>query len=301
MIVVTGGEGFIGSNLVKELKERGYEVVSLDTKSKSLDSIYDWIIANADQIDFIFHLGGKTDTTVIDAKVFEEYNVKFSMFIWKLCFAFRIPLIYASSGLTYGDGENGVDDEVDIHILKPINAYGWAKQKFDLWNYEQQNKPPYWYGLKFFNVYGLGIGENSNKASAVYRFYNNIKNDGAVKLFKSDRPDFEDGEQKRDFIYVDDVVDVCIYLMDTKPTSGIYNVGTGKARSFNDFVKAIFKNMGIQENIQYIEPSPEIKNGFQYFTQAKISKLRNSGYSKMFIELEDGIKKSVGKLKSEKK
>lgn len=300
MIVVTGGEGFIGSNLIKELKKRGYKnIVSFDTKKEPLDIIYSQITFHADDIDFIFHFGGITDTTLMNSELFETHNVKFSMFIWNLCSDFNIPLVYASSGLTYGDGENGVDDEKDIRNLKPINVYGWAKQKFDLWNLEQERKPPYWYGLKFFNVYGLGQGLNGNKASAVFRFYNNIKDTGVVKLFKSDRPEFEDGEQKRDFVYVDDVVDVCIYLMENKPNSGIYNVGTGKARSFNDFVKAIFKNMGIKENIEYVDPAPEIKNGFQYFTQAKISKLRNSGYSKEFIELEDGIKKSIKKIKKE--
>jgi ADP-L-glycero-D-manno-heptose 6-epimerase len=298
MIIVTGGEGFIGSNLVLELKKRGYEdIMVLDTKTKTLEEIYEWITTNINKIHCIFHLGGKTDTKIVDPQIFEEYNIKFSMFIWEICSKFNITLIYASSGLTYGNCENGTDDTINIRELNPISTYGLAKHKFDLWNMEQKNKPQYWYGLKFFNVYGLGKGIRGNKASAIYRFYNNIKDDGFVPLYKSDRNGYEHGEQKRDFIFVEDVVDICIYFMTNLPTSGIYNVGTGKARSFNDFVSSVFRNMDLQPNIHYIEPSPEIKNSFQYFTQANITKLRNSGYQKSFTELETGIKKCVDRLK----
>jgi ADP-L-glycero-D-manno-heptose 6-epimerase len=302
MIVVTGGEGFIGGNLVRELTRRGaIGVISLDTRTESLDSIFSWLMNHIKDIDCIYHLGAITDTTVMDRNLFDEYNVNASIFIWNLCTEFKIPLIYASSAATYGDGEDGFDDEKDIITLKPLNPYGWSKQQFDVWAETQEKQPPYWYGLKFFNVYGYGEAHKKGMASVVYHTYNQIMygSQGYVKLFKSHRPEYKNGEQARDFIYVDDVVDVCIWLAENKPMSGIYNVGTGKARTFNDLARAVFKSLGIPENISYIDTPIKIRDKYQYFTEAKVFKLRLAGYNKKFYELEDGVSEYVKKLKNE--
>lgn len=300
MIVVTGGEGFIGSNLIRELNRRGaIGVISLDTKSESLDSIYKWLMNNAKEIDCVFHLGAITDTTIMDVNLFDEYNLGTSMFIWYICSDFKIPLIYASSAATYGDGEEGFDDEKEIINLKPLNPYGWSKQEFDIWVREQEKVSPYWYGLKFFNVYGHGEAHKGKMASVALQMFNRLKEENTVKLFKSHNSNYKDGEQLRDFIYVDDIVDVCIWLYDNMPESGIYNVGTGKARSFNDLAKAVFKNLGKPENIQYIDTPLNIRNKYQYFTEAKMRKLRGVEYDKKFHELEEGVSKYINKLPNE--
>lgn len=299
MIVVTGGLGFIGRNLVQKLIKQGNYVVVLDTKIESLDSIYIWLTKNAKDIDCIYHLGALTDTTVMDSVLFDEYNLYSSMFIWNLCTEYQIPLVYASSAATYGDGKLGFDDEMPIKALQPLNPYGDSKHLFDLWNELEDKTPPYWYGLKFFNVYGFGEAEKGKMASVVFHTYNQVKLSGEMKLFKSHNPNFGDGEQLRDFVYVDDVVDVCIFMMENMPQSGIYNVGTGKARSFNDLTKAVFNCLGIREKISYIDTPIEIRDKYQYFTQAKIGKLRKIGYIANFHELEDGVEKYINKLKYE--
>lgn len=300
MIVVTGGEGFIGQNLIKELTRRGaIGVVSLDTKSEPLDSIYDWLMNHAKEIDCIYHLGAITDTTVMDRNLFDEYNVAASMFIWYICVNNKIPLVYASSAATYGDGEEGFDDQRDILKLRPLNPYGWSKQQFDVWVETQELQPPHWYALKFFNVYGYGEAHKKGMASTIFHFYNQAITDGRVKLFKSHRSDYRDGEQLRDFVYVDDIVDVCIFMGTQKPLSGIYNVGTGKARTFNDVAKAVFKSLDLSEKISYIDTPSKIRDKYQYFTEAKIEKLRLAGYNKKFCELEEGVEKYINKLKYE--
>ena len=300
MIVVTGGEGFIGKNLIAELQRRGnIGVVSLDIKNESLDSIYGWLLTHVLEIDCIYHLGAITDTTIMNRNLFDEYNVNASIFIWNLCYEFSIPLIYASSAATYGDGSEGFDDEKNIINLKPLNPYGWSKQQFDAWIEYQEHQPKYWYGLKFFNVYGYGEANKGKMASTIYHFYNQAVLSNTVELFKSHRPDYQDGEQLRDFVYVDDIVDVCIFMAEEKPFSGIYNVGTGKARSFNDVARAVFKTLGTFRKIDYIDTPVLIRDKYQYFTEAKINKLRIAGYTKPFHELEEGILKYVNKLKYE--
>lgn len=299
MIVVTGGEGFIGKNLIIELQRRGsIGIVVLDTKNESLDSIYKWLVEHAPEIDVIYHLGAITDTTVMDRNLFDEYNVNASVFIWNLCSTHGIPLVYASSAATYGDGEEGFDDEKNILSLKPLNPYGESKQQFDKFALEQtkDESPPYWYGLKFFNVYGFGEAHKGKMASTILHFTNQAVTESKVKLFKSHRPDYSDGEQKRDFVYVDDIVNVCIFMATEKPFSGIYNVGTGKARSFNDVAKAVFLGLAKPPKIQYIDTPIKIRDKYQYFTEAKISKLRNAGYKKPFHGLEEGVLKYVNKL-----
>jgi ADP-L-glycero-D-manno-heptose 6-epimerase len=300
MIVVTGGEGFIGSNLVKELQRQGnIGVVVLDTKNEDLMSIFNWLMTHAKEIDCIYHFGAITDTTVMDRNLFDEYNVGASIYIWNICAEYKIPLIYASSAATYGDGEEGFNDEKDIIDLKPLNPYGWSKQQFDVWAEMQEKHPPVWYGLKFFNVYGHGEAHKGKMASVVFHTFNQINENGRMRLFKSHRPDYGHGEQLRDFVYVDDVVDVCLFLSKEKPMSGIYNVGTGKARSFNDLAKAVFKSLAIQEKISYIDTPSIIRDKYQYFTEAKIDKLRGAGYTKPFHELEEGVLKYINKLKYE--
>ena len=300
MIVVTGGEGFIGQNLVAELQRQGnIGVVVLDTQNESLDSIYGWLMTHAREIDIIYHLGANTDTTEMNREIFDRFNVEPSIFIWCLCANYKIPLVYASSAATYGDGEQGFDDEVDIIKLQPLNPYGWSKQQFDVWVEMQEDQPPYWYGLKFFNVYGYGEAHKGKMASTIFHFYNQATIGDQVKLFKSHRPEYAHGEQLRDFIYVDDIVDVCLFMSKEKPISGFYNVGTGKARPFNDVAKAVFKSLGKPENITYIDTPIKIRDKYQYFTEAKIVKLRGAGYNKPFHELEDGVLKYINKLRYE--
>ncbi len=300
MIVVTGGEGFIGGNLIKELNRRGaVGVISLDTKIEQPATICTWLVNHADEISCIYHLGAITDTTIMDEALFRTYNVDMSIYIWNLCATHDIPLVYASSAATYGDGEEGFDDEKTIFNLKPLNPYGWSKQLFDEIAFHAKINPPDWYGLKFFNVYGYGEAHKCNMASVVFHAYNQIKKTGEMKLFKSHRPDYNDGEQKRDFVYVDDVVDVCIWLMENKPMSGIYNVGTGKARSFNDLAKAVFKSLDTEENISYIDIPQKIRDKYQYFTEAKMQKLKLAGYMRKFHELEEGVNEYVNKLNNE--
>jgi ADP-L-glycero-D-manno-heptose 6-epimerase len=299
MIIVTGGEGFIGQNLIKELNRRSYmNVISLDTKSMDLDNIFNRILQNAEDIDAIFHLGAITDTTIMDRNLFDEYNVVSSMYIWNICATYNIPLIYASSAATYGDGSLGFDDEKDIINLKPLNPYGWSKQQFDVWIETQEKQPPLWYGLKFFNVYGFGESHKGNMASVVFHSYNQINETGKIKLFKSHNSRYNNGEQLRDFIYVEDIVDVCIWMYNYNPVSGIYNVGTGKSRTFKDLAKGVFKSLGKEENISYIDMPAKLKDQYQYFTEAKMSKLKSVGYNKPFHELEEGVFKYINKLKS---
>lgn len=303
MIIVTGGEGFIGKNLINALVKqhvaKPVDIIILDTKYQSLNSIYIWLNEHISEIDFIIHLGAITDTTETNENLLFDYNTGASMFIWNLCAENNIPLIYASSAATYGDGIHGFDDEKDISLLQPLNAYGWSKQKFDLWCQMEESTPPNWYGLKFFNVYGQYEQHKGNMASVVFHAYNQIKATGEIKLFKSHLKDYDNGEQCRDFIYVNDIVNTIIYLMKNKPKSGLYNVGTGKARSFNDLAKAVFKTLEIKEKISYIDMPTNIRYNYQYFTEAKMDKLRNVGYDFKFYELENGVDEYIKKLKYE--
>ena len=307
MIVVTGAAGFIGSVLTGRLNKLGFDnLVLVDDfsspdKMKNLsakkfsrqidrEAFLPWFEANADKVSFVFHIGARTDTTEFNKEIFDKLNVNYTKSIWRVCTSFNIPLVYASSAATYGDGELGYkDDESKIPSLKPLNPYGWSKQEFDIWALEQDATPPQWQGLKFFNVYGPNEFHKSRMASVIFHSFNQINASGKVKLFRSHRPDYKDGWQLRDFVYVMDVVNVCVFLMQHKVTSGIYNLGAGKARSFYDLADATFKAMNKETNIEFVDIPADIRDKYQYFTEADMSKLIAQGYNTPFHSLEEGV------------
>jgi ADP-L-glycero-D-manno-heptose 6-epimerase len=306
-IIVTGSAGFIGSCLVQELHERGYEnIIGVDDFSKkeklrntstkhylekiSRTEFFSWMDTNNRNIQFIIHIGARTDTTETNWELLDELNLIYSQQIWDNCAVYKIPFIYASSAATYGAGEHGYSDRHDVvEKLKPLNLYGVSKNEFDKWVLTQENEPPFWAGLKFFNVYGPNEYHKKRMASVIFHAFNQVVNEGKVQLFRSHRPDFRDGEQSRDFIYVKDVLDVIIFLMKTQSYSGIYNLGTGQARSFLDLVKATFKAMNKEENIEFIDTPLDIRDKYQYFTEANMEKLKKAGYDKPFTSLEAGV------------
>lgn len=311
MIIVTGAAGFIGSYLIEKLNSENFNaIIAVDKfedpdKLSHLDNLrileridrdefFDWIKNNFRQVEFIFHIGARTDTAEFDRYVLRSLNTNYSKEIWKVCLDFQIPLVYASSAATYGLGEFGYEDNEEIiDSLKPLNPYGESKNEFDKWVLKQDSKPFYWAGLKFFNVYGPHEDHKGRMASVIWHSFHQIKNTGKMKLFRSHNPEFKDGEQMRDFIFVQDVVDVCYYLMHLRKFSGIYNLGTGKARTFLDLIRQVFKSMEVRENIEFIDTPEDIRDKYQYFTQANMSKLRSIGYSNTFTSLESGIDQYV--------
>ena len=311
MIVVTGAAGFIGSCLIGELLRDGWaDIVAVDDFSradkapnlegKKLTAKVDrkeflhWLDRNEKLVQFIFHLGARTDTTEFDRRIFDELNVKYSQDVWERCVKYGIPLVYASSGATYGEGELGYSDDHDLPFkLKPLNPYGESKNDFDKWALSQERKPYFWAGLKFFNVYGPNEYHKGRMASVVFHAFNQIQANGGMKLFRSHRPDFKDGEQLRDFVYVKDVCSVCIFLMQHRKGSGIYNLGSGTARTFLDLARSTFNALGKPEKIEFIDTPIDIRDKYQYFTEAKMEKLRSIGYDKPFTSLEDGVEDYV--------
>lgn len=319
MIVVTGAAGFIGSCLVSRLNSDGYEDLMLVddfgdvSKWGNLDDqkyedridrefFESWFVEHTSNVSVVFHIGARTDTTEFDKEIFDELNVNYSKMIWRICTENNIPLIYASSAATYGLGEFGYEDDHSIvSKLKPLNPYGDSKNDFDKWVLTQTKTPPHWYGLKFFNVYGPNEYHKSRMASVIFHAFNQINANGTMKLFRSHNPVYKDGEQLRDFIYVKDVIEVCLFLSKNYPASGLYNLGTGKARSFLDLAKSTFKAMGKEENISFIDTPMDIRDKYQYFTEANMSKLKNAGYVKEFYTLEDGVMDYVQNYLKEKK
>ena len=307
MIVVTGAAGFIGSCLVSRLNKAGYDnIVVVDDfskteKAKNLEGktliskvgrkdFISWLKDFGGEVDFIYHIGARTDTTEFNKQIFDELNVNYSIDIWNLCVEFNIPLVYASSAATYGLGEFGYkDDHNVIPNLVPLNPYGDSKNDFDKWVLKQTKTPPFWAGLKFFNVYGPNEYHKGRMASVIFHTFRQINENGGMKLFRSHNPDYTDGGQLRDFVYVKDVVEVCLFLMNDKPTSGIYNLGSGKARTFLDLAKNTFKNVGKPENIDFIDTPIDIRDKYQYFTEADMSKLIGEGYKVPFHSLEEGV------------
>lgn len=307
MIVVTGAAGFIGSCLVGHLNQLGYDkIVVVDDFSKvekgpnldgkhiaamvSRNDFVAWLHDYAQEVDFIFHIGARTDTTEFDKAIFDKLNLNYTKDVWNACVKFNIPLVYASSAATYGLGEFGYKDEHSIiPNLKPLNPYGDSKNDFDIWALEQTTQPPFWAGLKFFNVYGPNEYHKGRMASVIFHAFNQISETGGMKLFRSHNPDYADGGQLRDFVYVKDVVSVCAFLMEKRPKSGIYNLGSGKARTFLDLAKNTFAAMGKEAQISFIDTPADIRDKYQYFTEADMSKLINAGYSKPFHTLEEGV------------
>ncbi|MEI7597310.1 MAG: ADP-glyceromanno-heptose 6-epimerase [Bacteroidota bacterium] len=307
MIVITGAAGFIGSCLLGKLNNKGIKDIvivddfnrpekELNYRFKSFKDKVDrnifieWFKQNHNSVDFVYHLGARTDTAEFDSKIFDELNLNYSKEIWNLCVKFQKPLVYASSAATYGMGEHGYkDDHNIIESLKPLNPYGESKNDFDKWVLKQNTTPPFWAGLKFFNVFGPNEYHKSRMASVVFHAFNQINEKGSVKLFKSHHPDFKDGMQLRDFIYVKDLTRVCYYLLNHKIESGIYNLGTGKARSFLDLVNATFTSLGKEPNIEFIDTPIDIRDKYQYFTEADMSKLILAGYNQPFFSLEKAI------------
>lgn len=306
MIVVTGAAGFIGSYLIHRLNQDNFNaIIAVDkfdneAKNKNLeglkikekvdrDQFLGWLDQNYETIEFIFHIGARTDTAEFDVALLNKLNTQYTKEIWTRCCQYQIPLVYASSAATYGLGENGYDDdESRIHLLKPLNPYGQSKQDFDVWALAQKEKPFFWIGLKFFNVYGPNEYHKGRMASVIWHAYNQIMKTGKMKLFKSHNPEFKDGEQMRDFVYVKDVAEVCMFFMHHRKNSGIYNLGSGKARTFVDLTKAVFKALGKKEEIEFIDTPSDIRDKYQYFTEANMEKIKKIGYEKPFTTLEEG-------------
>ncbi|HNS42661.1 MAG TPA: ADP-glyceromanno-heptose 6-epimerase [Taishania sp.] len=307
MIVVTGAAGFIGSCLVSYLNQEGYpDIVVVDDFSKtekapnlvgktiaakvSRNDFNAWFKDFASEIDFVFHIGARTDTTEFNKAIFDELNERFSQEVWKTCVEHQIPLVYASSAATYGLGEFGYkDDHAIIEKLQPLNPYGDSKNNFDKWVLKQTAFPPFWAGLKFFNVYGPNEYHKGRMASVIFHAFHQIMKTGEMKLFRSHNPNYSDGGQLRDFVYVKDVISVCKFLMENKPQSGIYNLGSGKARTFLDLAKNTFKALNKEEHISFIDTPADIRDKYQYFTEADMSKLIAQGYTKPFYTLEEGV------------
>ena len=306
MIVVTGAAGFIGSCLVKKLNAGNFNaIIAVDKfdqpiKNKNLegakiqekvdrDQFMIWLDKNFELVEFIFHIGARTDTAEMDVALFDRLNTQYTKDIWTKCIQYQIPVVYASSAATYGLGEMGYDDdEATIPELKPLNPYGQSKQDFDVWALAQHEKPFFWAGLKFFNVYGPNEYHKGRMASVIWHAYNQISKTDSMKLFRSHDLNYKDGEQMRDFVYVKDVVDVCYFLMHHRKNSGIYNLGSGKARTFLDLTKSVFKALTKKEAIDFIDTPIDIRDKYQYFTEANMTRLKSIGYTKPFHSLEEG-------------
>lgn len=319
MIVVTGAAGFIGSCMVQKLNEEGRRNIiivddfSNDIKNKNIkekkfsqnidrEEFIEWFEQNVSEVSFVFHLGARTDTTEQDKAIFDKLNYKYSQDIWKIACKEFIPVVYASSAATYGLGEYGYEDNHEIvEKLKPLNPYGVSKNDFDKWVLNGRIDPPFWAGLKFFNVYGPNEYHKGRMASVIFHTAGQIKATEEMKLFRSHRPDFKNGEQSRDFIYVKDVVNVLYWMYMRRPASGLYNLGTGKARTFYDLATNTFKSLGKEEKISFIDTPADIRDTYQYFTEANMSKLRRAGYDKEFFTLESGIEDYVNNYLAEEK
>jgi ADP-L-glycero-D-manno-heptose 6-epimerase len=311
LIVVTGAIGFIGSGFVSFLNQLGYtDIVVVDDfykwrKEKNLEKkkVHDWVHRDlflsyfektASQIDVIFHLGARTDTVSEDTAVFDKLNLEYSKEVWRICTNHSIPLVYASSAATYGDGAFGFSDTHElVDQFVPLNAYARSKHHFDQWVLKQKDTPPKWYGLKFFNVYGPNEYHKERMASVIFHAWHQIGDTGKLKLFKSHRSDYAHGGQERDFIYVKDVLKMVWDVYDQKAQSGLYNVGTGKARTFESLGKATFSALNKDSNIEYIDMPEDLREKYQYYTEADMSKWKAEELPLPATSLEEGVKDYV--------
>lgn len=310
MIIVTGGAGFIGSCLVRELNNMGYtDIIIVDNIQKtdkwknmrnktyaeyiSRDHFLDRLPEFTGKVSHVIHMGACSATTELDFDFLYQNNFEYTKTLWKFCTDNNISFIYASSAATYGAGEYGFDDKTDIKCLQPLNGYGYSKQLFDLW-VEKQNKTPKQYvGFKFFNVYGPNEYFKGSMASVIFHAFNKITETGEMGIFKSYRKDYADGQQLRDFVYVKDICKVVRFVIENPQINGLFNLGTGRARSFYDLVSATFEAMNIEKNIKFVEMPEGLREKYQYFTQANMDKLREVGYEEEFYSLEEGVKDYV--------
>jgi ADP-L-glycero-D-manno-heptose 6-epimerase len=311
MIVVTGAAGFIGSYVVGKLNREGFkDIVLVDkyddplklpnyqtktyTEMVDRDHFFDWLAINEKFVQIIIHLGARTDTVGQEPEIYQQLNLEYSQKIWNACVQYGLPLVYASSASTYGDGQLGFNDDHSlIPELQPLNLYAQSKHDFDRWALEQDRQPFFWAGLKFFNVFGPNEYHKNRMASVIFQAYNTISETGRMDLFRSHRPDFNDGEQARDFICVEDVARVIMFFINHRKNSGIYNVGTGEARTYMSLTRAVFKAMNLEEKIGFVDTPDDLRGKYQYYTCANIQKLRSIGYIAPFFSLEEGVKDYV--------
>jgi ADP-L-glycero-D-manno-heptose 6-epimerase len=321
MIVVTGAAGFIGYRIARAFQERGERVIAVDaleafaTRPEHRDlkphlcvaphvildrSFYTALKLAGTPVKAIFHLGASSDTTELRVDFLKRVNIDYSKTLWDFAVEFEFQFLYASSAATYGAGELGYEDnEAQMHLLKPLNPYGESKKQFDLIALEEERRghaPRAWSGYKFFNVYGFGERHKTRQSSVVLQGFDQIRSQGFIRLFKSHKPGFADGEQKRDFVWVDDVVDVMLWAYDSRLSRGIYNLGSGTARSFKDLALATFSALKKEPDIRYVDTPVEIRDRYQYFTEAPMQKLKSAGYSKPMTPLEVGVQKTVESL-----
>ena len=316
MLVITGGGGFIGSVLAAALNDAGHSDLVIvdrfghDEKWRNIakreffeivpvEGLLPWLERFGEDVEAIFHLGAISATTFTDADAIIANNLNYSIALWRWCAAAKKPLIYASSAATYGDGAAGFDDAGgidDFKRLRPMNLYGWSKHAFDLWAFRQAAAgaaPPHWAGLKFFNVFGPNEHHKGDMMSLVAKNYGKVAAGGTIRLFKSHRPDYRDGEQRRDFVYVKDCVAAMLWLWRQDRTSGIYNIGSGEARSFLDLMNALGAACGKAPNIEFVDIPLEIRPNYQYFTEARMTRLRQAGYNAPFTPLEAAVQDFV--------
>jgi len=327
MIIVTGANGFIGSNVVRALRNRnGQDVLAVDVLPSirdrmrpvmnasevryepphptvswlDMDALPQWLAAGRANVHGIIHLGALSDTTLTDRELVLRHNLEYTRTLWNWATTARRPLLYASSAATYGDGTLGYSDEADPEQFTPLNLYAESKHQFDLWALTQKQTPPRWIGLKFFNVYGPGEAHKGHMASVAYHAFQQLRQTGRIRLFRSHREGIPDGHQQRDFIYVGDAVDATLHFLTTPPTSnapnGLYNIGTGVARTFQDVARAVIAAAGGQGRIEFFDMPEHLQAKYQYFTQATVAKLRRAGFLRGMFGIEAGISRYVADL-----
>ena len=318
-LLVTGAAGFIGARFVESCNARGVPVVSVDRRDAftsrpeharldfghvlDIDELESWLSVRR-ELAGIVHMGAISATTEMDEALLARFNVDYSKMVWNAARRLSVPCVYASSAAVYGDGTLGFDDaDALVPRFRPLNPYGESKRRFDLWVLEEAaaaRTPPAWAGFRFFNVYGFGERHKGGMASVVLHGYDQAKATGAIRLFRSHKPEVADGHQTRDFVDVRDAVDAIWFALGSPVRSGIFNVGTGAARTFQDLARAVFESLGLPENVEFIDTPPALRERYQYFTEAKMERLRAQGFKKKPIGLEDGVDWYVRRLESER-